>query len=84
VLHAAVSGITAVIDASGKVERRTTLFHNAVTTGTVTTTTGQTPFVRWGAWIDWVSLAVLAGGTVLGLRRRRLARSGPLEEGSDS
>jgi apolipoprotein N-acyltransferase len=84
VLHASVSGITAVINASGKVEQRTTLFHNAVTTGSVTTTTGQTPYVRWGAWVDWISLVVLAGGAVLGLRRRRLGGSGLREEGSDS
>lgn len=75
VLHASISGITAVIDASGKVESRTRLFHNAVVTGTVTTERGQTPFVRYGDWIVWLSaLGLGVGALTAGLRRRRSRR----------
>ena len=34
VLHASISGITAVIDADGVVHQATELFHNAVVAGT--------------------------------------------------
>jgi len=72
VLHAALSGVTAVIDADGRVQHTTSLFTSAVTTGTITTTTGQTPFVRFGEWVLVGSaLALLAAAFVAGRRPRR-------------
>ena len=53
VLHASISGITAVIDADGVVHHTTDLFQNAVVTGRVTTVTGETPYVRFGDWVEW-------------------------------
>jgi apolipoprotein N-acyltransferase len=73
VLHASISGITAVFDASGHEVRHTGLFHNTVVTGSITTATGQTPYVRYGDWVVWGSALVLAGAVVVaGLRLGRL------------
>jgi apolipoprotein N-acyltransferase len=84
VLHAAVSGITAVIDANGDVRRTTQLFRNEVVSGTVTTVRGETPYVRFGAWVEWACLLGLAGAVVLGVTRRRLPeQSEPDAHGSD-
>lgn len=77
VLHASISGITGVIDASGTVRRSTELFHNAVVTGTVTTTTGETPYVRFGDWVEWASLLGIGVAVALGVSRRRLTASAP-------
>ena len=55
VLHSSISGITAVIDADGVVHRTTDLFRNTVVSGRVTTATGETPYVRWGDWVEWGS-----------------------------
>ncbi|MBV8949426.1 MAG: apolipoprotein N-acyltransferase, partial [Actinobacteria bacterium] len=41
VLHSAISGITAVFDASGHELHHTRLFHNTVVTGRITTTSGE-------------------------------------------
>jgi apolipoprotein N-acyltransferase len=72
VLHAALSGVTAVIDADGRVRHTTSLFTSALTTGTVTTTTGETPFVRFGEWVLVGSaLALLGAAFAAGLRQRR-------------
>jgi apolipoprotein N-acyltransferase len=59
VVQASISGITAVIDAEGHVHDATRLFHNTVVTTTVTTTTGETPYVRFGDWVVAGSAALL-------------------------
>jgi apolipoprotein N-acyltransferase len=74
VLHAAVSGITGVVDAEGEVRRTNPLFRNAVIEGTVTTTDGETPAVRWGPWVVWSSVAILAVALIAGAARRTLSR----------
>jgi apolipoprotein N-acyltransferase len=78
VLHASISGITAVIDADGVVHQTTDLFRKAVVTGRVTTVTGETPYVRWGDWVEWGSLLVTLGalGWAFGRRRRLPAAAG--------
>lgn len=73
VLHAAVSGITGVVDASGRVVRSNGLFHNAVVAGEVTTTRGETPYVRFGDWVVWGSGLGLLASLAIGLSRRRLS-----------
>jgi apolipoprotein N-acyltransferase len=77
VLHASISGITAVITASGDVVRSTDLFRPAVVTGRIDTVTGRTPYVRFGEWVVAAGVLVLAGAVVLGAFRRRIDRSDP-------
>jgi apolipoprotein N-acyltransferase len=74
VLHASISGITAVIDADGTVLATTPLFRPAVVTGRIDTVTGQTPFVRFGDWVVGAGVVVLLGAVALGASRRRLSR----------
>ncbi len=75
VLQASVSGISAVIDPDGAVHDTTGLFEKAIVSTRVATTTGETPFVRFGDWIVWLSLLGLAGATVAVLLRVRSRRS---------
>ena len=76
VLHAAISGISAIVDAEGRVLDRTELFESTVTEGRIATTTGTTPFVRFG---DWVLAACLVGLVVTAVvaQRRWLRRDHP-------
>lgn len=83
VLHASISGITGVIDADGNISQTTKLFHNAVVTGSITTMKGETPYVRYGDWVEWACLIGLAGAVVVAVSRRRLARSDAKPRGSD-
>jgi apolipoprotein N-acyltransferase len=87
VLHASISGITAVIDADGVVHRTTDLFRNTVVSGRVTPTTGETPYVRWGDWVEWACFAAtLASLAWAFVRRRRMtsatARTGAADRGA--
>jgi len=79
VLHASISGITAVIDADGVVHHTTDLFKNTVVSGRVTTATGETPYVRWGDWVEWACglVTVLALAWALVRRRRMSAAATP-------
>lgn len=83
VLHSSISGITAVIDADGVVHRTTDLFRNTVVTGRVTTTKGQTPYVRWGDWVEWGSAVVVVGALGLAFRPRRKLPA-PVDQGSEA
>ena len=69
VLQASVSGISAVIDPDGTVHDRTDLFEKAIVWATITTTTGDTPYVRFGDWVVLVSVAIVAVAIVLATRR---------------
>ncbi len=51
VLQASVSGISGVIDPDGTVHDTTELFRSTVVTATIPTTTGETPYVRFGDWV---------------------------------
>ncbi len=55
-VQAAISGITAVIDADGVVHDRTQLFDRTVVQTTVEATSGETPYVRYGEWVTLASL----------------------------
>jgi apolipoprotein N-acyltransferase len=69
ILHASISGTTAVVDADGRVQQRSRLFVNQVTSGTIETRSGSTPYLRFG---DWVLLGCLLGlmGTAIVAQRR--------------
>ncbi|MDQ1383862.1 MAG: apolipoprotein N-acyltransferase [Actinomycetota bacterium] len=73
VVQAAISGITAVIDADGVVHDRTSLFQPRVVQTTVEATGGETPYVRYGEWATWMSLAIagLAAAVALVVVRQR-------------
>jgi apolipoprotein N-acyltransferase len=95
VLHAAISGISAVINARGRVLQRTRLFEPAVLRATVPLAAGRTVYARAGDAIEATlagagALAALAAaGRVAAARRaRRLAEAerelwGPAPEAAD-
>ena len=70
VVHAAVSGTSAFVDPDGDVHERTGLFEATTIRRTVTTTTGQTPFLRTGDWLAPVTMVGLVALALLGWRRR--------------
>jgi apolipoprotein N-acyltransferase len=78
VLHASISGISGVVDADGDVHDVTDLFVNEIVSGEVTTTSGQTPYVRYGEWVIGASgIALVAAAAWARLWRwpdRRRAR----------
>ncbi len=72
-LRAANTGISAIIDADGRIRERTAQFQVANIESTVQPRTGLTPYMRIGDWPAWAAGAVI---TLLGLlaswvRRRR-------------
>jgi apolipoprotein N-acyltransferase len=71
VVHAAISGITAVIDAHGNVSEHTQLFERTVVDTTVTPTRGSTPYVRFGEWVTLGALAATLVAVGIGFARRR-------------
>jgi apolipoprotein N-acyltransferase len=79
-LQASISGMSAVIDAHGDVRNTTKLFHRAVVTDTVTTTTGETPYVRFGEWVVAVSALLLVGAAIVSRVRRPRATFPKLAE----
>jgi apolipoprotein N-acyltransferase len=71
VLQAAISGISAVIDAKGNVSHRTHLFQRTIVSTTVELTTGETLYVRWGEWVAFGALLGTAAALGIGFARRR-------------
>jgi apolipoprotein N-acyltransferase len=69
-LQASISGISAVVDADGNVRNTTKLFHQTVVSDTVTTTAGETPYVRFGEWVLAVSALLLLGAAIASRVRR--------------
>lgn len=82
VVHAAISGISALIDADGRVHERTELFERTITEGVVTTTTGTTPFVRLGDWVLAACVVGLVGTAVVAQRRWVRRDAGPPAAGA--
>jgi apolipoprotein N-acyltransferase len=77
-VHAAISGMSAFIDADGDVVSRTELFEPTVLVETVTATTGRTPYVVLGEWVVGLAwLGVGLGVAVVLLRARRDRRRTP-------
>jgi apolipoprotein N-acyltransferase len=71
VLHAAISGISAVVEPDGRVHDESELFVNRVIEGGVETTTGETLYVRLGDWVLILAgLALIAVAVVAVLRPR--------------
>jgi apolipoprotein N-acyltransferase len=71
VVQAAISGISAIIDANGVVHQHTRLFDRTVLEATVTATTGETPYVRYGEWVIWLCGLGLLVAVAVAVRRGR-------------
>lgn len=75
VLHAALSGRSALIDPSGQVVDRTDVFERATIRQDVPVVTAATPFLRWGDVVGtttrWAGAALALGTIAAGLVRRR-------------
>jgi apolipoprotein N-acyltransferase len=65
VLRATNNGVTAIIDARGKVRDALPQFETAVLEGEFTAMSGTTPFGRYGHLPLLVGLALILAGTVL-------------------
>ncbi len=74
------TGVSGVIEATGRVAYRTGTFEEAVFVHDVRLLELQTPFTRLGAWPGWAAIAALVllglAGTI---RRKRPGRAGGLE-----
>jgi apolipoprotein N-acyltransferase len=81
VVHAAISGISAVIEPDGTVVDRRELFEPAVMRRTVRASSRTTVYVRVGDWMPWGSLGLVLGLVALPRWHRRrgggVARLGP-------
>jgi apolipoprotein N-acyltransferase len=77
VVHAAVSGISAVVGPDGTVQQRTGLYEPATVRTAVAPRSGLTPYARFGRWLEWslaaVALVALAAAALLALGARRPA-----------
>jgi apolipoprotein N-acyltransferase len=77
VLHAAISGISAVIDARGQILARTPLFEQRVVRRLVPLASGRTVYGRFGDAIELgflalgVAVVIVTGARMLGGRRER-------------
>ena len=69
-LRATSTGISAFVDASGRVVQRIPRDKQGVIVRDVPMLQGETVYQRFGDWPGWVSLGVLAAG--IGFRRRQL------------
>jgi apolipoprotein N-acyltransferase len=76
VVDAAVSGVSAFVDPSGRVTARTELFETAILRSRIWTSTAQTWYVRVGDWVPWLCVIVVMG-LLLAPRRRPAARPSP-------
>jgi len=81
VVHAALSGISAVISPDGEVVQETGLFEPAVLRSTIPTASGTTIYDAVGGWLPLVFL-VLLGLAYLGPRRAERREVLPLAEGA--
>jgi apolipoprotein N-acyltransferase len=57
VVHAAISGISAIVDPAGGVVAEAGLFRNEVLEAEVQASTARTPYSRLGDWVPWLSMA---------------------------
>lgn len=73
VLHASVSGISAVVDPDGDLHEESDLFVNRITDGIIETTTGETLYVRLGDWVLILAGLALVVVAVVAVRRPRSA-----------
>jgi apolipoprotein N-acyltransferase len=73
-VHAAISGISAVIDVRGNVVASRGLFEPAVMRHDVVASSRTTLYTRFGDWVPWGSLVLVAGLIAFPRPRRRAER----------
>lgn len=78
VVHAGLTGPSAFIDPSGRVSQRTDLFTDTIIRGQITASTARTPYVQFGDWLPWASVAFVLFAFVAPRRRRRARVGEPL------
>lgn len=76
VIDAAVSGITAFVDPTGRVVAEAGLFQTAIVRHTIRTSQSTTPYVDLGDWFPWFCLAFVVGAMLVP-RERTLIRGAP-------
>jgi apolipoprotein N-acyltransferase len=78
IVHAAVSGQSAIVDPRGRVLARTGLFERTILRATVPGSTARTLYVRWGDWFPWAcGIGVLLVLVATAIRRRRGSGESP-------
>jgi apolipoprotein N-acyltransferase len=73
-VHAAVSGLTAIVDPRGEVVAERGLFVPGITRQTIRASDAETPYVRFGDWVVWLSFALAVGVFAVPRGRRTLGR----------
>lgn len=69
-VQGAISGISAVVDHTGRVRSRTKLFEPTVLSDDVATYRGRTPYTAVGEWVPVLSAVLLAGWLIFRRRDR--------------
>lgn len=82
VVHAAISGITAIIDPTGAIVARRELFVPGITRGTIRASSTITTAVRIGDSVPWASAAVMVIAILLPPSRRRRPAQRAADEGA--
>ena len=83
VVHAAISGISAIIDPSGGVAAEAGLFRPEILEAEVRASTVRTPYSRLGDWVPWLSIAFAFAMAATPRRRERdLGAPPPLAPGA--
>jgi apolipoprotein N-acyltransferase len=64
-VRASNSGISAVIEPSGRITARIELSRRALMQAVVTPARGRTPYVRWGNWFAWLCVGMTLFGVLI-------------------
>jgi len=81
-VNAAISGISAFVDPSGRIATSAELFETDILRHTIRSSDERTWYVRLGDWLPWLALAFLAVTFALPRRRDRVPAA-PLPLGTD-
>ncbi len=57
-LRAGTTGISAVIDAAGRIREQTALFERTALVATVSCQAAPGPYARWGDWFPWLAIVL--------------------------
>nr|MBA2599851.1 apolipoprotein N-acyltransferase [Actinomycetota bacterium] len=80
VVHAAVSGISAFVDPTGRTYQETDLFEPGVMRGTIRGSSELTPYVRYGDWLPFAAFAFTLGSGIWRRALRRTMRGSRLDQ----